>query len=82
MPSFSVEGFEIHVRPRDHPPPHVHVFKAEGEAKIRLGTDTERPKILGAWEMSNKDLIRALKLVGEHEEQLLQMWRQIHGEGR
>jgi hypothetical protein len=80
MPSINVEGFELQIRPRDHPPPHVHVFRAEGEAKITLGSKDERPRIWQVWEMSKKDLVRALGLTIEYQAELLKMWERFHGE--
>jgi Domain of unknown function (DUF4160) len=37
MPTiFEVDGIRVMLLIRDHPPPHVHLFSAEGTAKIRL----------------------------------------------
>ncbi|MBW4570992.1 MAG: DUF4160 domain-containing protein [Tolypothrix carrinoi HA7290-LM1] len=33
-PKADKDGFSVRIYPNDHLPSHVHVFKAEGEAKI------------------------------------------------
>jgi hypothetical protein len=75
---FNKDGFSVRIYFNDHLPSHVHVFKAEGEAKINLGSESERPTFLGVWNMSNKDATKALNLVIEHQTELLEKWREIH----
>ncbi|MBW4681743.1 MAG: DUF4160 domain-containing protein [Microcoleus vaginatus WJT46-NPBG5] len=72
------DGFSIRIYPNDHLPSHVHVCKAEGEAKIHLGSETEHPSLVKIWKMSDQDTVRALKLVSEHQVELLEKWRDIH----
>ena len=36
-------GFDIMIYLNDHPPPHVHVFRAEGEVVINLGEGETPP---------------------------------------
>jgi Domain of unknown function (DUF4160) len=55
---FNKDGFSVRIYFNDHLPSHVHVFKAEGEAKINLGSETERPTFLGVWNMSNRTYAR------------------------
>ncbi|MGA9379654.1 MAG: DUF4160 domain-containing protein [Phormidium sp.] len=74
------DGFSIRIYTNDHLPSHVHVLKAGGEAKINLGSATERPNLVGIWNMSDKDAVKALKLVSNHQAELLEKWREIHGE--
>lgn len=74
------DGFIIRIYTNDHLPSHVHIFKAEGEAKINLGSETVRPTLVQVWNMSDKDTVRALKLVITHQAELLAKWREIHGE--
>lgn len=70
-----IEGFEIRINTADHEPPHVHVYKAEGMAKIAL----EPVCIKSRANMSAKAASRAAWLVAEHRALLLQAWREIHG---
>ncbi len=62
----------------DHPPPHVHVF-GDGETKIALvGQDgaAEVVRIVGA---DRRESRRALDIVREKRDYLLERWRDIHG---
>lgn len=74
------DGFNIRIYLNDHLPSHVHVFNAQGEAKINLGSETERPSLLQVWNMSDKDATKALNLVIAHQIELIAKWREIHGE--
>lgn len=62
----------------DHPPPHVHVF-GDGETKIALvGQDgaAEVVRIVGA---DRRESRRALDIVREKRDYLLERWKDIHG---
>ncbi|MCL1464388.1 DUF4160 domain-containing protein [Argonema galeatum] len=74
------DGFSVRIYTNDHLPSHVHVFKAQGEVKINLGSETERPSLIQVLNMSNKDATKALNLVIAHQLELLTKWREIHGE--
>jgi hypothetical protein len=63
----------------DHLPPHVHVFKGGGQVRISLGGETERPELIQIEGMSNKDVAKALEIVTEHQLELLEKWKEIHG---
>ena len=76
------DGFSVRIYSNDHLPSHVHVFKAEGETKINLGNETERPKLVEIRKMSDKDAVKALNLVIDHQAELLEKWREIHEEPR
>lgn len=71
-------GFRIVIYPDDHLPPHVHVFKADEEVKIELGNNTIPPSLIESW-MNKKDTKKALELVLEYQEILINAWRDIHG---
>lgn len=73
------EGYRFVVYPNDHRPPHVHVFKAGGEAIVLIGDDDDAPSIRERKGMSDHDAIRAVLIVEERQAQLLQAWRSIHG---
>ncbi|MGI0484525.1 DUF4160 domain-containing protein [Pantanalinema rosaneae CENA516] len=74
------DGFRIVIYPNDHLPRHVHVFKADGEVIIQLGSDTEAPLIDQVYgDISNKNIAKALQLVQIHQMKLLAAWREIHG---
>ncbi len=62
----------------DRPPPHVHVF-GDGETKIAfVGQDgaAEVVRIVGA---DRRESRRALDIVREKRDYLLERWRDIHG---
>ena len=69
------DGFRVVIWPNDHLPPHVHVFKREAEVKIAL----LEPIVFNVeGQISNKDLVKALNLVIEHQIELLKRWKEIH----
>jgi hypothetical protein len=74
-------GFEfvIHTNEPRFEPPHVHVIKADGEVKIRLGSDAEPPEIVKIWRMRDKDATNALLIVAARQDYFLGAWRGIHG---
>lgn len=58
----------------DHPPPHVHVF-GDGETKIAL-VAPDVVRVVGAgWRESR----RALTIVREKRDYLIERWNEIHG---
>ncbi len=73
------EGYRVVVRTTDHLPPHVHVFKAGHHVKISIGDYNTAPVVLRDWGAPEKLVNRAVRLVGEHQEMLLERWRQIYG---
>lgn len=73
------DGFDVMVFTNDHRPAHVHVFKAEGEVVVHLGSGTKPPSVRINIGMSRADERRALMIVGEHQAELLLEWRRIHG---
>lgn len=74
------DGFLVRIYTNDHLPSHVHVIKADEEAKINLGNENQEPNFVTiSANMSNKDAHKALELVTKHQLFLLQKWREIHG---
>lgn len=73
------DEFEIMIYTNDHPPMHVHVFKAEGETIINLGDEQTPPSLRETIGMSRKQERRALEIVGERQVYLLGEWRRLHG---
>jgi hypothetical protein len=69
-------GFEVRIYTLDHPPPHVHVWKAGAVLKIDLSTH-EVIEIMGA--ISDRDVRRAERLVADHAARLKKEWARIHG---
>ena len=75
------DGFRvvIFLPPREHPPPHVHVRNADGEAVILLGTSGAAPSLREVAGMRTPDVVRAFRLVEAHGEYLMECWRSHHG---
>jgi len=67
--------------PREHGPPHVHVFKGgEGEVVVLLARGEQLPRVRDALNLGPRDVARALGLVRRHTDFLRDCWRRIHGE--
>lgn len=64
------DGFSFRLYLNDHIPAHVHAFKAEGEAIIYIGDETEGPAVREINGMSSKEV----KIATEHKEYLRQQW--------
>jgi hypothetical protein len=73
------DGFAVMICLNDHRPAHVPVFKAEGELVVYLGNATTPPSVRINIDVSKADERKALMIVGEHQAELLQEWRRIHG---
>ena len=71
------EGFEIRIYTLDHPPPHVHVFKAGAVMKIDLSTGMVT-EVVG--KISDRDVRRAERLVADNIEDLREAWERLHGQ--
>ena len=72
-------GFGVRIYTLDHPPPHVHVFKAGAVVKIDLET-CQVLEIMGT--VSDRDVKRAEVLVAENVQILREEWIKIHGKPR
>ncbi len=59
----------------DHPPPHVHIY-GDGETKIALTGDIGIVRIVGATPRESR---RALAIVREKRDMLIERWNGIHG---
>lgn len=69
----------IRIYTNDHNPPHIHAVSPGGTAKIAIGNVNVRPSILEVDGMARRDVARALRIVGECQEQFLKQWEGIHG---
>jgi len=71
MPTIIIEGYKFRFYSSDgNEPPHVHVLRAEREAKIWL-----QPVEMEYNRNYNRaELTRILKLAQQHQERLLEAW--------
>ena len=71
------DGFDfvILLPPREHGPAHVHARKAGGEVVILLSSlVVQRVK-----QMRSADVVTAVSIVADHQDELLVVWRKHHG---
>lgn len=73
------DGFRVVIYFDDHLPSHVHVLSADSEVKISLGNETTQPEII-EYRGKRGIAVKALELVIAHQNELLDAWRDIHGE--
>lgn len=71
-------GFRFIIWPADHEPPHVHVFKGSGEAKISIGNDKQAPQFQTIYGLTKQEARQAWEIVAEHQKIMLSAWRRIH----
>ncbi|HEX7239584.1 MAG TPA: DUF4160 domain-containing protein [Longimicrobiaceae bacterium] len=64
---------------REHMPPHVHVFNADGEVKVSIGGEDTAPSVMLVFGMRKPDVRTALRIVEEKQEACLRAWRRYHG---
>jgi hypothetical protein len=73
------DGFDIMIYTNDHPPAHVHVWKAGHVVLIDLGNGSTAPSIRENKRMPASDVRKVLNIVGEHQKYLIEKWDDIHG---
>ena len=78
MPKVVIAGFEIRIYTRDERghQPHVHVFGNSGQIVIVLFDPVAER---GEHSMKESEARRALRVVAEHRDELLALWRKYHG---
>ena len=80
MPTIlNINGFRFIIWPADHEPPHVHVFKNDGEAKVSIGEDTQAPQLIWICGLAKQEARFIWEAVAEHQSELLNAWENIHG---
>ena len=62
----------------DHVPAQVHVF-GDGEAKFNLTGRDGTPELIYAIGMNFREASRAMKIVGDMQQQMIARWSEIHG---
>ena len=72
-------GFAVKIPVHDHLPPHVHVRKAGAELVVNLGDESTQPSTRENHRMTTAEKLKALRIVAQHRDRLLNEWRKIHG---
>ncbi len=67
-------GLRFVIYTADHEPPHVHVY-GDGEARI----DIETLMVMTQGGMSDRDVRRAVQVIGENQKLFQDVWRKYHG---
>ncbi len=73
------DGFDVDIYTNDHEPPHVHVWKAEGEVVINLGEGAGIPTIRDVNRMGKKHVRKAYAIVEQGLYYLRDKWKETHG---
>ncbi len=71
-------GLKVVIYLDDHEPAHVHVF-GDGQAKIDLVGTNGSPELVWADGMKRNEIRRAMALVADHRDSLLERWKNLHG---
>ena len=82
MPTvLNVGGFQLRILlpPREHGPPHVHVWKAGAVVVIDLPDGDQPLGIRRVHRMRTADVVAAVRLVEANAPMLLEQWRRYHG---
>ena len=80
MPTIlTINGYRFIIWPSDHEPPHVHVFKGGGEAKVNIGDNDQAPQLILACGLNKREAWFIMETVAAHQAQLLNAWEKIHG---
>lgn len=69
-----INGFRFVIWPADHEPPHLHVFKGDGEAKVAI----DEPRLMQVIGLSKQEARFILGTVITHQVELLKEWEKIH----
>jgi len=76
MPTvFTEEGYRFKIYPNDHPPAHVHVQKAEKEARVRIDGQID---VISSEGFNERELTAIRRLAHDHQATLLAVWDTYH----
>ena len=77
----NVDGFRVRILlpPREHGPPHVHVWTAGTVVIIDLPEGGQALRIRKLSGMRTPDVVTAFRLVEANVALLLEQWRKYHG---
>ena len=74
------DGFRFQIFTDDHPPTHLHIFKAGNELVVVIGNEEIKPWIRDNKGMNRKESDNALLIVLQNQAMFLEQWENIHGE--
>lgn len=82
MPTVLVrDGFQVRILlpPREHGPPHVHVWRGGARMVLMLPDQGLPVRVRSVAGMKDPDVMAAFRLVEAHADFLLAEWRRLHG---
>jgi hypothetical protein len=68
-------GYQFIIFTNDHLPPHIHVRRAEGGAKVNL----VQIEVVEHYNLNRRQLNEIIELVNQHRDFLLKKWNEIQG---
>lgn len=74
-----INGYVVRIWSNDHLPCHVHVFKDNGECVINLVGNNGLPELREFYDMKRSEVAKAIRIVADHQEKLIEAWNRIHG---
>lgn len=74
-----INGYIVRIWSNDHLPRHVHVFIGDGECIINLVGEGGNPELREFYGMKRKEVAKAIRIVADNQEKLIQAWIEIHG---
>lgn len=74
-----IDGYIVRIWSNDHLPRHVHVFKGDGECVINLLGEGGLPELREFYGMKRKEVAKAVRVVADNQEKLIEAWIRIHG---
>ena len=78
MPTlFTIFGLRFYFYSDEHLPIHVHIENADGKAKINVEPDIE---IVSNNGIKPKDLKKALTIIEIYKDDIIQEWKEYHGD--
>ena len=74
-----INGYVLRISSNDHLPCHVHVFKGNAECVINLVGKDGHPELREFYNMKRSEVAKAIRIVADHQEKLIEEWNKIHG---
>lgn len=74
-----VGGLRVTIYPNDHPPPHVHVIGAKGEAVFLLNCPSGPPELRESHGFNGAEIRRMAANLLAHIQTLCTKWEAIRG---
>ena len=74
-----IDGYVVRIWSNDHLPRHVHVFKDKGECVINLVGKDGNPELREFYDLKRKEVAKAIRIVADNQEKLIEAWNRIHG---